>query len=179
MTRNEKPIETLDRLDPTLPLAVFLVGGDNDLGPASLLLFRSVHAADFTQVLFVSVGVMDYGVLDAGADPSRGFEGPEESGRLRERTRRKLDVFVSEARRLGLKAGARVTIATDPVAEIDALAGILAAEYPKAVFFLSKMVFRKRRWFHQLLHGGTADALERVLQRRGLQVRVLPIVLSA
>jgi len=48
---------------------------------------------------------MDYGVLDAGADPSRGFE-VRESGRLRERPR-KLDVFVSEARRLGLKAGAR------------------------------------------------------------------------
>jgi len=84
MTRNEKPIETWTGLDPTLPLAVFLVGGDNDLGPASLLL-----SAAYTRLFHpgpLRLRRRDgLRVLRRGADPSRGFEGPEESGRLRER----------------------------------------------------------------------------------------------
>jgi hypothetical protein len=71
-----------------------------------------------------------------------------------------------------------VSIATDPVAEIDAVADGILHGFPRSVFFIGKMVFRKKRWYHRLLHGGTSDALKARLEKKGAQVRVLPLVLA-
>src|SRR5262249_49085008 len=164
--------------DPSLPLAVFFVGGDKDLGPASLALFAKAYGADYTQILFISIGVMDYAVLDAGVDKERGFEGTEEAGRLRERTRRLLDPLVVQARRLGLKVDLCVSIATNPVEEIDKLSVWIGERFPKAVCFVPKLIFRKWAWIRRLLHGRTSDEIRERLERRGLRVRMLPLVLS-
>jgi len=178
MLRNESPNMQLDALDPALPVAVFLVGGDNHLGPVSLTLFGSTFGAEFRQILFVSVGVMDYGVLDMGVDPNVGFDGTEEARRLREKTRQSLEPFLAGAHQLGMKADVQISIATDPVAEIVGVSDGILERYPKAVFFVSKMVFRKKRWFHRFLHGRTSDALRTRLERKGMQVKILPLVLS-
>jgi hypothetical protein len=171
-------MEDLDRLDPERPLAVFTVGGDNDLGHTTLQLFSGAHGSSFHQILFYSVGVMDYAVLDAGTDPGAGFEGKEEAHRLKERTRRSLDPYIAAARRMGLLTGCRVNIATNPVDEIVKGADEIAAAFPNAVFFVSKMVFRKRRWFHRLLHQSTSDEIRRGLEGKGHRVRVLPLMVS-
>jgi hypothetical protein len=178
MLMSERSNMDPDPLDPRLPLAVLLVGGENELGPLSLQLFGGTYGSDFRQILFVSVGVMDYAVLDAGVDPSRGFEGTEEAGRLREKTRRRLDSYLAAARQLGMKADAQISIATNAVDEIDAVADGIIKRYPKAVFFISKMVFRKKRWFHRFLHGRTSDALRARLEGKGARVKMLPLVLS-
>jgi len=178
MLKNETKNMELDQLDPSLPVAVLLVGGENELGPVSLHLFGNAYGSDFRQILFVSVGVMDYAVLDAGVDPSRGFEGTEEAGRLREKTRRRLDSYLAAAHQLGMKVDVRISIATDPVDEIETIADGIIEKYPRSVFFISKMVFRKKRWFHRFLHGGTSDALRVRLEKKGVLVKMLPLVLS-
>src|SRR6185295_3204523 len=58
--------EAVQRFDPQKPLAVFLVGGEHDLGAAALRVFQSSHGSEYRQILFLSVGVLDYGVMDAG-----------------------------------------------------------------------------------------------------------------
>jgi hypothetical protein len=178
MLKNESPKMELDPLDPELPVAILLVGGENDLGPVALQLFARTYGSDFRQILFVSVGIMDYGVLDAGVDPSRGFEGTEEARRLRDKTVHRLGPYIATAHQLGFKADVRVSIATDPVDEIDALGDVILHGFPKSVFFISKMMFRKKRWFHRLLHGGTSDALKARLEKKGATVRVLPLILA-
>ena len=70
-----------------------------------------------------------------------------------------------------------VAIGTDPAGEIDRLCAEFAARCPQAVFFLGKVVFRNRRWYHGLLHADTADAVQRRLEQRGLPLVILPFVI--
>jgi hypothetical protein len=173
------PTQDVDLLDATRPLAVFLVGGDHSIGPASLQIFSSHYSKEFPQMLFVSVGVMDYGVIDAGTEGMGTFQGTEEARRLKGKTRLALDPYLARAHELGLKADCRVSVATSAVDEIDVLSGDIAATYPQAVFFVSKLIFKKPRWFHRWLHAGTSDAIRQRLEKKGFPVTVLPVVLSA
>jgi hypothetical protein len=172
-----QPGQDLERLDALEPVAVFLVGGDNELGPYSVRLLADRYSKDYRQILFVSVGVMDYAVLDQGVDAGQGFKGTEEAGRLMRKTRLQLDPYLAAAHELGLKAVVRVSVATDPVGEIGALSDEIVKAYPRAAFFLSKLVFSKWKWFHRLLHEGTGDAIQALLERKGFPVTVLPLVL--
>jgi len=56
--------ESVERLDPELPMAVFLVGGENRLEPTSIRVFQSTYSQEYRQILFLSVGVFDYEVMD-------------------------------------------------------------------------------------------------------------------
>ncbi len=171
------PAHDVDRLDAAQPVAVFLVGGDDSLGPAALRMFGSHYAKEFPQMLFVSVGVMDYGVIDAGAEGMGTFKGTEEARRLKGKTRLALDATLAGAHDLGLKADCRVSVATSAVEEIDGLSGEIARDHPRAVFFVSKLVFQKPRWFHRLLHASTSDAIRQRLEKKGIPVTVLPVLL--
>ena len=171
------PREDVDRLESDRPLAVFLVGGENELGPHLLHAFKKTYKDEFHQVLLLSVGVMDYGVVDAGVDKSIGFKGTEEAKRLKRKTRLDLDPYLALAHDLGLKADCRVAIGTGPVDEIASLAREIVGTYPKSVFFVGKLVFEKPRWFHRLLHPAIADAIRKRLEREGVPVTVIPVVL--
>jgi hypothetical protein len=48
-------------------------------------------------------------------------------------------------------------------------------EYPRAIFFMGKLIFREEKWFHRVLHNETPNAIQRRLQFDGLQAIVLPI----
>jgi len=173
------PAQEVDRLDAAQPLAVFLVGGDDSIGPASLRIFESHYAKDFSQMLFVSVGVMDYGVIDAGTEGLGTFKGTEEARRLKGKTRLALDPYLAQAHGLGLKGDCRVSVATSAVEEIDALSDEIAKSYPRAVFFVSKLVFQRPRWFHRFLHARTSDSIRQRLEKKGFPVTVLPVLLPA
>jgi hypothetical protein len=165
-----------DRLDSDHPVAVFLMGGENELGPRALRIFEGLYSKEYRQVLFVSVGIMDYAVIDGGVDREQGFKGTEEAERLKMKTRLSLDPYLAEAQGLGLKADCRISVATNPVDEIDRVAGEIVESYPKSVFFVSKLVFEKKRWFHRLLHGSTGEDICRRLEKKGYPVTVLPVV---
>ncbi|HXX94164.1 MAG TPA: hypothetical protein VEN81_11060 [Planctomycetota bacterium] len=171
-----RPAEPGDPLDPHLPVAVLLVGGQDDLGLQPIRIFSQSQSGRFRQMLLVSIGVMDYAVIDAGVDRERGFEGSEEARRLHERTRSSLEPLIGAARALGIRTDWRISIATDPVPEIDALATEIAARFPKAVFFVSKLVFEKPRWYQRLLFGRRSDEILKRLERRGIPVSILPIL---
>jgi hypothetical protein len=168
--------DPVDALDATLPVAVLFVGGDDDLGLRPLKIFSLNHMEKFRQMLFVSIGVMDYAIIDAGVDQERGFEGTEEAQRLRQKTRSTLDPFIAGAHQLGLKADCRISIATDPVSELDSLSSKIVGIYPRAVFFVGKLVFEEPRWYQRLLFGNRSDRIQQCLERKGLPVTVLPVL---
>jgi hypothetical protein len=170
------PAEPVDALDALLPVAVWFAGGEDDLGLRSLGIFSQSHGANFRQLLLVSIGVMDYAIIDAGTDRERGFEGTEEAQRLRQKTRASLDPLIASARRLGLKTDCRISIATDPVSEIDSLSSEIAGNYPRAVFFVSTLVFEKPRWYQRLLFGSRGDQIRKLLEKKGFPVTVLPVL---
>jgi hypothetical protein len=173
------PGEAVDRLDATQPVAVFLVGGDHALGPASIRSFGKLYSKEYFQILFVSVGVMDYAAMDGGAQGQGNFKGTVEAKRLKMKTRLALDQYLASAHELGFKADCRVSVATNAVDEIDVLSGEIAAIYSRAVFFVSKRVFQKATWFHSLLHSRSSDAIRARLEKKGLPITVLPFVVPS
>jgi hypothetical protein len=166
----------VERLDPALPMAVFLVGGGHQLEPASIRVFRSLYAQDYRQILFLSVGIYDYEVMDAGVGDA-GYGDPEKAKHLKIKTRLALDPYLDLAREMGLAAGCRVSVGTDPVEEIDRMSTQVAAIYSRSVFFVSKLLFRRFNWLYQLFQNGTAEAIRKRLQKKGFPVAVISLIL--
>jgi hypothetical protein len=76
---------------------------------------------------------------------------------------------------IGLPADYRFTMGPEMVAETVGMAGEIAREFPRAIFFAGKLIFERERWFDRFLHNETAYALQRRLQFSGLQMVVLPV----
>jgi amino acid transporter len=152
-------------LDPNARTAVLLVGGYNGLGVHSVMTIWRMFPNYYSQIVFVSVGVLDSG----------NFKGSEEVGRLEEETQKALDRYVALANRMGLAAATRKSIGTDPVEECDNLCHAIAREFPRSTFFSGKLVFHKEKWFHWLLHNQTAQSIQRRLEWSGISTIILPI----
>jgi amino acid transporter len=152
-------------LDPKRATAVLLVSGYSGLGIHSLLTVLKLFPNHFRNVLFLSVGVVD----------SATFQGVEEVDRVREAVEEGLKKYVEQAQQIGLPADYRFTMGTEVVAETVRMAGEIAREFPRAIFFAGKLIFERERWFDRFLHNETAYALQRRLQFSGLQMVVLPV----
>jgi hypothetical protein len=169
--------ESVERLDRERATAVFLVGGEHRLEPASIRVFRSTYAKEYRQILFLSVGVYDYEVMDSGVADG-GYADAEKAKHLRQKTRLALDPYLAVAHEMGLAADCRVGVATDPIAEIDRISTEIAATHPRAVFFVTKLVFRRFNWFYRLFQAGTGDAIRKRLENKGFPVTIIPLVLQ-
>ncbi len=152
-------------LQPKKPTAVMLVGGFSGLGIHSLLTVMKLFPRYFTNVIFVSVGVID----------SATFQGVEEVDRVREETERGLRSYVDLARGMGLPADHRLGMGTEAISEIAKIAGELARDYQRSIFFAGKLIFERERWWDRLLHNETAYQIQRRLQFAGLPMVVLPV----
>src|SRR6185295_975895 len=95
---------------------------------------------------------------------------------VRSTARGAVTACLEQARKAGMAAVTCVAIGTDPVEEVEKLSVNFARKWPQAMFFLGKVVFQRERWYHSLLHGRTGDAIQRRLERQGLPVAILPIV---
>ncbi|HET7231423.1 MAG TPA: hypothetical protein VFJ16_15550, partial [Longimicrobium sp.] len=83
--------------------------------------------------------------------------------------------YVELARKLGLPADFRMRVGTEAVSEAEELAGEIAREFPRSIFFMGKLIFQHEGFFHRVLHNNTADQLQRRLQFAGLNAMLLPI----
>ena len=158
---SEKPLV----LEPKKPTAVMLVGGFSGLGIHALLTVMKMFPRYFTNVVFMSVGVVD----------SATFTGVEEVDRVREQTEASLQRYVELARGLGLPAEARMSMGTEAIAECERLAVEVARDYPRAIFFAGKLIFERERWWDRVLHNESAYSIQRRLQFAGLAMVVLPV----
>jgi hypothetical protein len=174
----DESVEEGDSLDPGIPLAVFLIGGEDSLGPAAFRMFCDRYAHEFPQILFVSIGIMDQTVVDAGVDRKGDFKGTEEAHRLWIRTREALRPYLDGAHERELKAASQISVSVNAAEEIDRMSDRISAAHPKAVYFLSKLVFEKPRWYHRWLYGSTSDAIRKRLEKKGYPVTVLPVVVA-
>jgi hypothetical protein len=166
-----------DELDSAQPLAVFFIGGGSHLERYSLPAFHARYSGEYRQILFLSVGLVDQAWMDSGVEGAENFRGTEEAERLLAKTRLLLAPSIEFARQGGLRVAARVSIAVNEAEELEKLSLDSVKKYPTSSFFVSKLVLRRRSWLHWLLHSGTSDAIRKRLERRGLAVTVLPVVL--
>jgi hypothetical protein len=152
-------------VDPKVPTAVMLVGSYAGLGVHALLTVQRLFPNHFKNVIFLSVGVIDAATM----------KGVAEVDRVRVRTEASLQQYVDLARRLGLAADYRMSVATEALAEAERLALEVSREFPRSVFFAGKLIFKEERFYQRLLHNETAYALQRRLQFAGMNAMVLPV----
>ncbi|MCL4837754.1 MAG: APC family permease [Thermoanaerobaculia bacterium] len=156
-------------LDPAAPTAVVLVRSFSGLGVHTLLSVLRTFPGLYRQFVFVGIAVIDSG----------SFKGREEIEALQAATRVDLERYVALTRRLGLAADLATATGIDVVEEGTALAAELARRYPRATVVAGKLVFRRERWFHGLLHNETSAAIQRRLQWLGVPMVILPVRASA
>lgn len=152
-------------IDRKKPTAVLLVGGYGGMGVHALLTIQKLFPGHFRNIIFVSIGVIDAATM----------KGVQEVERLREQTKESLRNYVELAHRFGLAAESRLAIGTDVLDEGEEICSAIAAEFPKALFFLGKLIFERERFYQRILHNETAYQLQRRLQFAGLNTMVLSV----
>jgi hypothetical protein len=167
-----------ESLNPRQRTAVLLVGPEEEQGLCTLESVHRLFPEGFRQIVIVSVGILDYDMMDRGVGDDGAFRGDRLADRLGASTRDRLRHYVARARAFGWTAGYRMSLGTNLPDECERLCARLGQEFPHALFFLGKLVFSPERWYHRLMHGRKSEAIQRRLERRGLAVTVIPMVLS-
>jgi amino acid transporter len=152
-------------LDHNAPTAVIMVKSFSGFGIHEVLSIHRLFPRMFRNFIFVSAAVVDSGT----------FKGSEEVDRLEEETRASLERYVEWARSQGMNADYRMAVGTEAVDSVTQVCKQIADDYPKAIFFMGRLIFREEKWYYRLLHNETPNAIQRRLQFDGLQAIVLPI----
>jgi amino acid transporter len=147
------------------PTAVLTVANFSGFGMHHILSIQRLFPNYFKNFIFVSVGVVDSG----------NFKGAEEISKLDQQTRANLEKYVDWCRRHGLDADYRMAIDTEAVKRVTEICHKIAREFPRAIFFTGKLIFKEESWYQKFLHNDTANAIQRELQFDGLQTIILPI----
>jgi amino acid transporter len=151
--------------DPMQPTAVLLVGSYGGLGIHSMLAIHKMVPNYFTNIIFVSVAVVDSG----------SFKGVEEIRALQQNVEDNLHKYVTLARRLGWNASSATSVGIDPADEITRVCLELSEKYPRVMFFAGKLLWQRETWTQRILHNETAYQVERRLQWKGLPMTVIPL----
>ncbi|MBI2357385.1 MAG: APC family permease [Deltaproteobacteria bacterium] len=154
--------------NPAAPTAALIVRNFDGLAIHSLLTIPRLFPNQFKNVVFVSVGLIDYGQ----------FKGSKEIENLRRSKEEDLKSFVEFANCLGWYAEYRYSLGIDLIEELEKLCKSVAQDFPGSVFFAGKLVFEQENLFTRLLHNHTPFTLEQRLQFEGLQMIILPIRVS-
>jgi amino acid transporter len=152
-------------LDHRAPTAVITVTSFSGFGLHQILSIHKLFPKYFRQLIFVSAAVVDSGT----------FKGADEIECLEATTRANLDQYVTWARNHGFAAESRMNLGTEAVETVERMCEELAEEFPHAIFFTGRLIFREEKWYHRLLHNETPQAIQRRLQFAGIHAMVLPI----
>jgi len=158
--------------DPDQRTAVLIVAGEDSAPDQAYDLLRARFGEYYDRIIFLTIGLVDYEAFD---DP--GSKSSEIGTRVKQEAHGAIRTCVEKARKAGVDAITCVAIGTDPVDEVERLCSEFVQHCPHAMFFLGKVVFRNRRWYHSLLHSRTAEEIQKRLEQRGLPVAILPVVI--
>lgn len=154
-------------LDPQKPTAVFLtaeVGGSMH----ALLWVQRMFPNYFHNFVFISHGEVDIG----------SFGSKSALKKLRKETDATLGYLVQYCHQHNLAAESYCSFGTDPVDHIYSLAEKVNAKYSNTIYFASRYVYPSETWFVRLLHSNMTSILQRRLQKLGVKMLVLPLMLS-
>jgi len=152
-------------LDRDLATAVISISSFSGFGLHQILSIHKAFPNYFKQLVFVSAAVIDSG----------NFKGAEELDSLQTNTEANLLKYVAWAQAHGFRADYRMGLGTEAVATVEAICLDVAKEFPRAIFFTGRLIFKEEKWYHRLLHNETPHAIQRRLQFEGIQAMVLPI----
>jgi K+ transporter len=151
--------------DPNAPTAIVVVRDFDGIGVHTLLTIPQLFPNHFTNVVFISVGLID----------SSQFKGASEIENLRRQKEENLKSYVEFANCLGWYAEYRYSLGVDLLDELVHLCKDAGREFRRPVFFAGKLVFQEESLFTRMLHNHTPVTLQQKLQFEGLQMIILPI----
>ena len=151
--------------DPSQPTAVLLVGKHRGASMHALLWVNRLFPGHFRNVIFLAVGEVD----------AKAYDGHEHLERLRHSITEALEYYVAHCRRHGIAADYRIAFGTNPVVEFMNLASSTLDDYPNAVCFASKLIFRRVNFLTAWLHNQTPVELQARLHVEGKQMVLLPM----
>jgi amino acid transporter len=155
----------LPKKDPNAPTAAVIVRQFDGIAVHTLLSIQRLFPNHFKNVIFISVGLIDFSQ----------FKGIREIENLRLSKEEELKSFVEYANCLGWYAEYRYSLGIDLIEELEKLCKSVAKEFRRSVFFAGKLVFEKENFLTRLLHNHTPFTLEQRLQFEGLEMMILPI----
>ncbi|HVE42148.1 MAG TPA: hypothetical protein VNM14_19800 [Planctomycetota bacterium] len=164
--------EELGTVNPALRTAVLIVAGEDSAPDRSFDAIRHYFGGYYEQIIFMTIGLVDYQVMDD-------VPGSQIGTAVRHTAQGAVTTSLNRALRSGMSAVTCVAIGTDPAEEVERLSLEVVRRFPTAMFFLGKLVFQNQKWYHPLLHSRMGDAIQRRLERRGLPVTILPVVVPA
>lgn len=156
----EKP-----RMDPRDATAVFLVGESAASGMHTFLWVQRLFPGVFKNFVFASVGEID---TEEFSDEARWHS-------LRKDTKQMLKQYVDFCTNRNLPATYYHDYGTDVIETVTKLTDRIAADFPRAVFFSTKLIFESENLLHQLLHNQTAYMLQKRLHGKGQNLIIMPM----
>lgn len=152
-------------LDPELPTAVFVVGTSRGGGLHALLWVQRMFPEHFKNFIFVNARTVD----------SQAYGADESIDIMRTDATVSLNFFVNFCHSHGMAAKSYLAFGIDAINEVDSLCQQVHAEFPNAIFFISKLITEKDNFLTRVLHNQAATALQRRLHLNGMQMVILPM----
>ncbi|MFH0888794.1 MAG: APC family permease [Planctomycetota bacterium] len=160
---NLKPVPAT--IAPEEPTAVILVSGFNGFGIHNFFSIEKLFPKIFQRIVFVCVGELDTGQ----------FKGINEVENLRHNTEEDMKKYIRMANDFGFYAEYRFDVSVSAIETLTDICNQIHKEYPRSIFFVSKLIFKNENIFTYLLHNETAFRLQRRLALEGKQTVVMPI----
>jgi amino acid transporter len=154
-------------LDPAQRTAVFFVSAGRGIGIHMVDRVRAMFPDHFRNCVFVSIGTVD----------SHSFGSDQALRTLQYETRAALDGLVNYAQVLGMGSRWYDAYGNDRLVEIERLVPRVREAFPDSVFFASRLVFEHEHWWNRWLHHHTPLAMQRILNERGMELVIVPVLL--
>jgi amino acid transporter len=161
----QQAVATPPALDPTQQTAVFIVNDCIGTGMHALLWVLRLFPGVYKNFVFISVGEVD----------SCNFSEQERWQSLRRDFKDSLKHYVNYCHAHGIAATSYVAFGTDIVEKVSELVDTITKDFPKVVFFSSKLIFQNENIFTQFLYNQNAYILQRRLHNQGYNMIILPM----
>ncbi len=153
------------QMDHTQPTAVLIMHETTGSGMHTLLWILRLFPNIFKNFVFVSVGEVD----------NHSFAEEGKFNVLRKDVKNSLKYCVDYCHNHGFASTSFLSFGTDKLEKMTELTDQVAKEFPRAVFFTSKLLFDDENMFNQLLHNQNAYILQRRLHNKGFNMIILPM----
>jgi hypothetical protein len=152
-------------MEPNETTAVFVVGSNRWGGVYALDWVRREFPGHFHNFVFMSARTVD----------AKCYSGSEELEQERQKAEETLSYFVTYCNNRGLAARTYVGFGIDPIEELTNLAGKIRQDFPRSMFFTSKLIFEHDNWYIRQLHSEAALTMLRRLHLLDMPMVVLPM----
>ncbi len=161
----QKAVADPPKLDPTQQTAVFIVNECIGSGMHTLLWVLRLFPGIYKNFVFISVGEVDSGNLAETGNAKA----------MRNEFKNSLQHYINYCHARGLAATSYMAFGTDVVAKVSELTDKVTEDFPKSVFFSSRLIFDDENLFTQFLYNQNAYIIQRRLHSLGNNMIIMPM----